>query len=266
MKVYRVLLGTTDAGRMHAWVCVPAKPGRHPVLIEPSGNGMNAVEVKDAAVWVKEGFVVALCGMLDLPVDETPEYYKNVTSSGGRYFQWNRGDSLKSRETIRFRPLALNLVPLVDYVVTRDDWDGRNIVIYGGSFSGGLSLMAAGLDPRISTVWVVAPAWCEMTGWLANRPSCAPRIDKDAERSAAEIRTFGYYDAVNFARRIHCPTLFSFGLIDTTVPPTTAYSAFNVLPAKVKEVFTVPGKGHRSGQAEYWDSGYEFIRKHAGLQ
>ncbi len=38
-----------------------------------------------------------------------------------------------------------------------------------------------------------------------------------------------YYDAVNFARRIECPTVICLGLIDTCVPPTTAFSAYNVL-------------------------------------
>lgn len=265
VKVYQVSLAAADNHRLHAWLSVPAKGGKHPAMVLPPDNGMKAVPPSDAAAWTQEGFIVAHCGMLDLLVDEKPEYYQDVRAPGAKYYQWGQGDCLKSRDTFPFRPLVLNMLRLVDYVTSRDDWDGKNVVIRGGSFSGGLSLMAAGLDERISAVWVVAPAYCEITGWLAGRPSCGARMEKDAEKSAAEIAASGYYDAVNFSKRIHCPTLFSFGLIDTTCPPTTVYSAFNVIPAKVKQTFTVPKKGHRSGQAEYWDSGYEFVMRHVGM-
>ena len=52
-----------------------------------------------------------------------------------------------------------------------------------------------------------------------------------------------YYDAVNFARRIKCPAVVNLGLIDTCVPPTTAFSAYNVLQGP-KNVVVSPDLGH----------------------
>ena len=40
-----------------------------------------------------------------------------------------------------------------------------------------------------------------------------------------------YYDGVNFARLITCPSWFSFGYNDDVVPPTSAYATYNVVTA-----------------------------------
>ena len=56
-------------------------------------------------------------------------------------------------------------------------------------------------------------------------------------------RYISYYDAVNFARRIKCPTVINLGLIDTCVPPTTAFSAYNVLQGP-KTLVVSPDLGH----------------------
>ena len=53
-------------------------------------------------------------------------------------------------------------------------------------------------------------------------------------RSADKIETTRYYDVVNFARRVKVPGLYSWGLNDETCPPTSMYSAYNVIAAPKK--------------------------------
>ena len=58
-----------------------------------------------------------------------------------------------------------------------------------------------------------------------------------------KIETAGYYDVVNFARRVTVPSLFSWGFNDTTCPPTSMYAAYNVIDAP-KSVYLVLDARH----------------------
>src|SRR5450432_4020846 len=55
-----------------------------------------------------------------------------------------------------------------------------------------------------------------------------------SNRSLDKIDTSRYYDVVNFARRVKVPGLYSWGFNDETCPPTSMYSAYNVIPGQKK--------------------------------
>lgn len=46
-----------------------------------------------------------------------------------------------------------------------------------------------------------------------------------------KIETSKYYDVVNFARQVKVPGYYSWGYNDVTCPPTSMYSAYNVIQA-----------------------------------
>jgi len=53
-------------------------------------------------------------------------------------------------------------------------------------------------------------------------------------RSPEKIDTSRYCDVVNFARRLKVPGFYSWGFNDETCPPTSMYSAYNVIMAQKK--------------------------------
>jgi len=74
----------------------------------------------------------------------------------------------------------------------------------------------------------------------------------NAHRDEAKIKTSQYYDVVNFARRVTAPGLYSWGFNDETCPPTSMYSAFNVIKAP-KQLILAYDTGHRSTQEQVDD-------------
>ena len=50
---------------------------------------------------------------------------------------------------------------------------------------------------------------------------------------------------VNFARRVKVPGLYSWGYNDETCPPTSMYSAYNVIPGPKKLLLTLE-TGHNN--------------------
>ena len=73
-----------------------------------------------------------------------------------------------------------------------------------------------------------------------------------AHRDDAKIKTTQYYDVVNFARRVTAPGLYSWGFNDETCPPTSMYSAYNVITAP-KRLILARDTGHRSTQEQVDD-------------
>ena len=64
----------------------------------------------------------------------------------------------------------------------------------------------------------------------------------DWTNKADKIKTVGYYDVVNFARLLKVPGRYSWGYNDEVCPPTSTYSAYNVITApKTLELFQDTG-------------------------
>lgn len=81
---------------------------------------------------------------------------------------------------------------------------------------------------------------------------------KDGKRRTPEnIETARYYDVVNFARQIKVPGFYSFGYNDMTCPPTTIYSAYNVIDAP-KKLFIAENTGHYT-YPEQMNSAWDWI-------
>jgi hypothetical protein len=72
-----------------------------------------------------------------------------------------------------------------------------------------------------------------VTGAVYGRAAGWPKFvfDKDDPKRRAKIATTAYFDAVNFARRIKVPGHYGWGYNDETCPPTSTFSAYNVIVA-----------------------------------
>jgi cephalosporin-C deacetylase-like acetyl esterase len=102
------------------------------------------------------------------------------------------------------------------------------------------------------------PALSDVTGYLNQRAGGWPHMFRATEgpaahRDEAKIKTTQYYDVVNFARRVTAPGLYSWGFNDETCPPTSMYSAYNVITAP-KRLILAYDTGHRTTQEQVDDA------------
>jgi cephalosporin-C deacetylase-like acetyl esterase len=128
---------------------------------------------------------------------------------------------------------------------TRPDWDGKTLVVMGGSQGGMQSLMTAALHPKITAALANVPAGCDMLGPEVGRSSGWPQwyfsVDgKDPQQVREASR---YYDIANFTPLIKCPVLVGLGLLDETCPPAGILAAVNQITSP-KEVIILPTAGH----------------------
>ena len=64
----------------------------------------------------------------------------------------------ESRETIYFLGMFLRLVRAIDFLTAQPEWDGRTVIVHGSSKGGAQSLVAAGLDSRVTFFAAGVPA------------------------------------------------------------------------------------------------------------
>jgi cephalosporin-C deacetylase-like acetyl esterase len=232
------------ASRFYGILAVPTAEGKFPAVMNPPGAGVRPY--RGLVELAGKGFITLQVGIHGIPVDLPAEAYDSLRdgafSSGRGYALFNLDDP----ERYYYRRVYLGCLRANDLLVGHPKWDGRNLVVTGGSQGGALTIVTAGLDPRVTALAPYYPALSDMTGYVKGRAGGWPHIfreEKDGHRTPAKIRAAAYYDVVNFARRVKAPGLYSWGWNDEVCPPTSTYAAYNVVTAP-KQLLLALETGH----------------------
>jgi cephalosporin-C deacetylase-like acetyl esterase len=143
--------------------------------------------------------------------------------------------------------MFLRLMRAIDFLTAQPEWDGRTLIVHGSSQGGAQSIVAAGLDSRVTFFAAGVPAMCDHSGAVVERISGWPKLvpnDADGKPDPKVLEVARYYDAMNFATRARAAGIVTVGFIDTTCPPTSVYAAYNALKGK-KDIFNDPPSVHR---------------------
>jgi cephalosporin-C deacetylase len=243
VNVYHVNLQNFRVGaRLYGILCVPKKEGKYPALLKVPGAGVRPYSGDVATA--EKGIITLEIGIHGIPVNMDPVVYTDLGASTlYQYYNYN----LDNKDRYYFKRVYLGCVRANDFLVGLPQFDGINLGVTGGSQGGALSIVTAALDPRVKCLAAFYPALSDVTGYLNGRAGGWPHLfDKNNitfNNLKEKIETVGYYDVVNFARLLKVPGLYSWGFNDETCPPTSMYSAYNVISAP-KDLFLALETGH----------------------
>jgi cephalosporin-C deacetylase-like acetyl esterase len=224
--------------RIYGILAVPKKPGKYPAILKVPGAGIRpyAGDTRLAAT----GSITLEIGIHGIPVNLDIQVYNNLNGGALAGYPNIR---LNDRDAFYYKRVYIGCVRAIDFIFTLPEFDGTNIAVTGGSQGGALTIVTAGLDKRIKFAAAMYPALCDNTGYLNKRAGGWPHYFKTSEPKPGEVETLGYYDVVNFARRITVPGYYTWGFNDLTCPPTSMFSAYNVITAP-KELYIFQETGH----------------------
>ncbi|MDR1864119.1 MAG: acetylxylan esterase [Bacteroidales bacterium] len=255
VNVYHVGLQNYKNSRVYGILCVPKKPGRYPALLRVPGAGVRAYygDIANA----ERGAVTFEIGIHGIPVTMDASIYRDLSAGAlSGYTTYHLDD----KDRYYYNRVYLGCVRAVDFIFGLPEFDGVNIVVAGGSQGGALAIVTAGLDSRIKGLVSFYPALCDLTGYLNGRAGGWPHIFNDAGKGVNDtpkkIETSGYYDVVNFARQVKVPGFYSWGYNDVTCPPTSLYSAYNVITAP-KTLLVAEETGHWT-YPEQWEDAWNW--------
>ncbi len=160
-------------------------------------------------------------------------------------------NGLDNRDNYYMKRVYLACVRAIDMLTSMPEWDGRNVIVQGGSQGGALALVTAGLDRRVTACVANHPALSDMAGYKAGRAGGYPHFFRTEGMDTPEkLRTMAYYDVVNFARRIRVPVRMTWGFNDDTCPPTTSHIVYNLLTCPKEALITPVNEHWTSEQTE----------------
>jgi cephalosporin-C deacetylase len=153
---------------------------------------------------------------------------------------------------VRAREVAEQMLPVT----------ASRVVYYGASFAGALAMMAASVASTPDLLLAAVPTF----GWLEGRRRWVRwgsgrevnrYLESNPDEAERTIEVLRYFDTVNFADGIRCPTLVGVGLADEVVPAPTVYAIVNHLSC-LHEVREFPVSHSNAPESALWQ---EFERE-----
>ena len=227
-------------------------PQKYPVVLCPPGAGVKTIkEPMRNLYYAKNGFIRLEMEIHGLNPEMTAEQFKEISSA----FDHENGylcNGLDDKDNYYMKHVYVACVRALDYLCSLPEWDGQNVFVQGGSQGGALSLITAGLDPRVKACVANHPALSDMAGYLAGRAGGYPHFNRQNNMlTPAKVETLSYYDVVNFARRITCPVYMTWGYNDNVCPPTTSYIVWNLISAPKESLITPVNEHWTSEDTNY---------------
>ena len=165
------------------------------------------------------------------------EFYDSLKSNGmpfGLDGKWQN----KSTETAYFGWMIYRIMRALQYLKSFPEWNGRDLVVEGGSMGGCQAIWAAGIDPDVTLAKVTVPWCCDVGGRETMK-----RLYPGVVHETAALR---YFDPVNFAKRVNPRSRVEItraGLGDYVCPPSGIAILYNNLKCK-KSIRWVQGSTH----------------------
>ncbi len=241
---YDVKVDCAGAKPVSGYLAMPAKaaPKSLPAIVSYHGAGVRSA---NKPLRYAQNAICLDVNAHGIENGKPADYYSNLDKNVLKDY---RRAGKQNRDEFYFKEMYLRVMRALDYVKSLPEWDGKTLIVHGGSQGGGQSLVAASLDPQVTLCVAGVPALGDHAGRMVGRQPGWPFLysAKDGVPSDPEAsKTAEYFDNNNFAKRIKCETFVSTGFIDTTCVPTSVYSAYNSIPAGVrKHIDTTPTKGH----------------------
>ncbi len=239
---WKITMDNIRGTHIRGQVARPATGEKFPAMLIVQWAGVYPLQ----KAWVTDpasaGWLVLNINAHDLPIDEPADFYQKQSEGPLKDYPGIGNDN---RETSYFLRMYLSCYRAAQYLTERPDWNGKTLLVTGGSQGGLQTLMTAGLHPAITAAIASVPAGCDLTGPTVGRsPGWPMWWWKTEGKDAAKVREASrYYDVVNFASQIKCPVLAGVGLVDETCPPAGIMAALNQSKAP-KEIVLLPGAGH----------------------
>lgn len=249
-----------------AWVVRPRSTQPLPVVIEfvgyNGGRGLPAEHLR----WAASGFVHV--------VMDTRGQGSGWGGGGGTPDPHGTGPAFEGFMTrgiedprdYFYRRVFVDAVRLVEAVRTLAFVDADRVAVTGGSQGGGITLAVAGLlGDAVVAAMPDVPFLCHFRRSVALTPGrpfteITQYLAVHRDRVEPVFRTLSYFDGAIFAARATVPALFSVGLMDEIVLPSSVFAAYNRYGSPDREIGVYEFNGHEGGQLFHWQRQVQWLR------
>jgi cephalosporin-C deacetylase-like acetyl esterase len=238
VSYWKVTMDNIRGSHIYGQIARPAREGKFPAMLIVQWAGIYPLQKQWVTDRASAGWLTLNIEAHDMHIDASDK-----TNVPAVYDVVGNDDRDKSY----FLRMYLSCYRAVNYLRSRPDWDGKVLVVMGGSQGGLQTLMIAGLHPGVTAALAMVPAGSDMLGPEIGRKGGWPQWydrtwgGRDPKKVHEASR---YYDVCNFAPHIKCPVLVGMGLIDETCPPEGVLATYNLIKSPKQKV-VLPKAGHQ---------------------
>ncbi len=242
---------------IRAWITRPRTDEPRPVVVEFIGYGGGRGIPGERLHWAAAGYVHVLMdtrgqGSAWGNGGDTPDPHGSDGQAPGFM---TRG--ISSPDTYYYRRLFTDAVLLIDAVEEFAFVDRERIAVTGASQGGGISIAVAALHPQVAALMPDVPYLCHFARSIELTPEppfteITRYLSVRRDQVDTVLDTLSYMDGANFAGRITCPALFSVGLMDPVVLPSSVFAAYNRLACTDRDIEVYRFNAHEGGALTQW--------------
>lgn len=227
---------------IYGYLFIPknAAKGSCPAVFCPPGAGIKTIkEPLRHRYYADNGMIRFEIEIHGLDPRMSQEQFKEISNAFNSRDNGYLENGIESRNRYYMLHVYQAMVRSLDLLTSLPEWDGRNLAVQGGSQGGALAIITAGLDERVTLCCANHPALSDMGAYSAGLTGGYPHFNRiEGILTPAALQTLQYYDVVNFACYVKCPTRMTWGYNDDTCPPTTSYAVWNTLTCQKESLIT----------------------------
>ena len=221
------------------------KPKSLPLMINAFGYGFGRYWIKDDEV-LKGKLCLAIARHGEDPIGEKT-YYEQLKQNEMKDFCFRNNDDKYQND---FYKMLIRDLRALQYAKTRPEWNGKELMVSGGSMGGFQAIGLAALDPAVTECEAEVP-------WLADLGG-GSKFKRLSGWRPAFTETLRYFDTANLATLVQCPTKVTIGLGDYICPPSGQMILFrNLRGPKFLKVYQ--NRGHGGSPFGVKTAEYKFI-------
>ena len=238
----KITMDNINGTHIQGQIAKPKGEGKHPALLILQWAGVYSLPASRVVDRAADGWLALNIEPHDIAFDQPAAYYSELSRGAlNNYGAIGQDD----REKSYFLRMYLSAYRALDYLTSRDDWDGKILVVQGNSMGGQQSVSMAGLHARITALIAEIPSSVDPTGPEHGSAAGFPDWARDAKNknNPKILETAQYFDPMNFALRIKVPALIAMGAFDETSPPVGIWRAINQMKGPVEPL--IMNTGHQ---------------------
>lgn len=251
-----VKVSCTEGIPVSGYLAVPqnAAPKSLPAVLLLHGAGVRSASLKGTLRYAAMGAVAFDMNAHGIPNGKPDSFYKDLRAKV-YYCPQPDGSSRYALRYIRdprkyyFKGMYQRVMRALELLKRQPQWNGKDLIVIGGSQGGAQAFAAAGLDPQVTLMVAGVPAFSEFGGAVSKFPRMAGWPLNSSSKATLPLepevlKCTAYYDNANFAKRIKADAYVTAGLCDMVCPPCGIVASFANLKSKVKFLQLYPQGAH----------------------
>lgn len=230
-QIYDVKVACAGKRPLTAYLAIPngCREKSLPAQVMFHGYGVSG-----ATIQTSPDCIVLDVGAHGLENGHEDSYYKSLEEGELKHYGFNNEENAQP-ETAYFNGVLLRVMRALQYIKTRPEWNGHDLIVSGPSQGAFQAIAAAALDPDVTRCEALKPWCCDLTG------SQQGRLRGWRPDDAAGL---AYYDTTSFGKRIKCETYLLTGLGDDVCPPSGVMLLYLHLQSPNKTIEIKQGENH----------------------